>query len=303
MISVVIATRNSGKTIAKCLASVCQSKAVGQVIVVDGNSRDRTVELAKQFNVEIYNENRKGFFGAYNIGYEKSKADHIMFLDSDAYLKGFDFGKALSLFDDPKVGLVVCLAYAPVTNWVGKLVNDIWNWRNSQMSKFTHEGKLTWRDKQYSKFFMSKNIGSGATPTGPCWILRKEAIDRMGGMNPRGDDFTLGRVLERIGYSVRFFVSESVFHYPRTTLDELCREYARFGLRGGQIAMNFYSRRERVVWLFMCSGSFAAAPFIARNSRDARHLLVVPLIRLIQGLSFIIANLFMAPIPNIDYNV
>lgn len=303
MISVVVATRNSSKTIVECLSSVRRHDAVGQMIVVDGRSKDRTVALAKHLGAEVYTEHRKGFFGAYNMGYEKSNGEQIMFLDSDAYLKNFDFKKALSLFDDPKVALVVCLAYAPVTNWVSKLVNDIWNYRNSKLVKYTGEGELSWQDKQVSRFFMSKNLGSGATPTGPCWILRKSAIDRMGGMNPRGDDFTLGKILEGMGYETRFFVSTSVFHHPRTTLDGLCREYARFGLRGGQIAMNFYTRRERAAYLPMSALSFVAGLFIAKNSRDPRHLFLVPLLRLIQAETFLIANLFLEPVPNIDYNV
>lgn len=303
MISVVVATRNSSKTITQCLASVCAPKEIGQVIVVDGSSKDGTVELAQKFNVETYHEKRKGFFGAYNIGYEKCNGEHIMFLDSDAYLKDFDFSEALSLFDDPKVALVVCLAYAPVTNWVSKLVNDIWNYRNSKVSKYTKPQALTWTDRQVSRFFMSKNLGSGATPTGPCWILRKSAIDKMGGINPRGDDFMLGKILAGMGYEMRFFTSTSVFHYPRTTLDSLCREYARFGLRGGQIAMNFYTRKERAAYLPMSALSFAAGVLIAKNSKDPRHLLLVPLLRYIQAMAFLIANLFLEPIPNIDYNV
>jgi len=298
-LSAIVATRNSSKTIARCLASL---EGFNQVIVIDGHSKDTTLEIARRFNAEIYPEQRKGFFGAYDTGFRKARSDFIMFLDSDAFLKDFDFAKALKQFDDPTIGMVVCLSIAPVSNWVSKLMSDIWVWRNSHMKKYYRMGKMSWQDRQISKFFMSKNIASGASPTGPCFILRRSAIERMGGMNPKGDDFTLGRMLENVGYESRFYISESVYHLPRTSMYKLCREYARFGLRGGQIAMNFYTTRERAIGFLMTTLSFAAAPYIAKDSRDVRHLLLIPTIRAIQGLSYLIAILLLDEIPNTDYN-
>lgn len=303
-IAAVVATRNSAKTIERCLSSLHDSKQFSQIVIVDAHSKDNTLALAKRFNVEVVFERNKGFFGAYNLGFQQTRAEYIMFIDSDAYLMQFDFPKALEPFNDPKVGLVVCLAKAPVTNTISKMINDIWEWRMSQMATYTSTSsrKLTWRERQYSKFFLSKNMHSGATTTGPCYILRRSAVAEMGGMNPRGDDFALARLLENAGYQSRFFVSDSVYHIPRTSLNKLLREYAHFGLRGAQISQNFFSRKERAVGILMFSLSFATAPYIARQSRDPRHLVLVPLLRATQATGFIIGTLLLDERPEKNYN-
>jgi glycosyltransferase involved in cell wall biosynthesis len=302
-ISAVIATRNSSKTIVKCLTSIRESNRFSEVVVVDAHSKDATVKLANHFNVQVCMEWNQGFFGAYNMGFERTTSDYVMFIDSDAYLKGFDFARALTYFNDAKVGLVVCLARAPVTNWVSKMVNAHWEWRMNEMKKYQLPSvKLKWTDRQIAKFFMSKNIASGATTTGPCYILRRSAVEKMGGINPRGDDFALRRMLENVGYVSRFYLSDSVYHVPRTSLNKLFREYAHFGLRGAQISENFFTRRERMVGLLMSVLSFATAPSIARFSRDPRQLFLVPALRATQICGYIVGNLFLDEKPEKNYN-
>lgn len=317
-ISVIIATRNSSKTLDKCLSSL---KGLNQIIIVDNYSKDSSLDIAKNYNAEIILEKGAGFFGAYNLGFQINTSDYIMFLDSDAYLKNFDMNSALSQFNNLNVGLVVCLAHTPITNTISKLMNDIWYWRMSQTNKYTNYTfwnekersyqkvqspkpymKMSWLDKQYSKFFMSNNIHSGDTTTGPCYILRREAIIKMGGMNPKGDDFALKRMLSNVGYETRFYISDSVYHISRTTLYKLFREYAHFGLRGAQISQNFFTKKERLIGIFMFSLSLATAPFIAKESKDPRHMLLVPIIRLIQAFGFVVGTLFLNENPERNYN-
>lgn len=286
-ISVVIATRNSSRTIERCVSSLRDLKSV----VVDNYSKDSTLDIVRRFGAEILMERDSGFFGAYDLGFRRTNSDFVMFLDSDAYLQGFDFGAALRPFRNLQVGMVVCLAHAPVTGTVSKLMNDIWYWRNSQTLKYMNGLKMSWLDRQYSKFFMSNSLNSGATTTGPCYILRRAAIEEMGGMHHGADDFALKRLLAAHGYEVRFYVSDSVFHFARPTLGRLLREYLQFGLRGSQIAKRFYSKKERLVGLLMVSMSIASAPYIAQNKRDPRLLLLVPLIRCIQGIGLVLGSL------------
>jgi glycosyltransferase involved in cell wall biosynthesis len=298
-ISAVIATRNSGKTIAKCLASL---KGFDQIIIVDGNSKDYTLPLARHFNPEIYSDKGTGFFGAYNIGFQKSKSEFIMFLDSDAYLKDFDFETMANRFQNPNLAMIVCLAYAPVTNWVSKLIGDVWIWRNSEISKYHSNAHLRWLDKQYSKFFMSKDLGSGVSVTGPCYVIRKSAIERIGGMNQDADDFVLGKLFRDLGYEIQFYNSLSVYHISRTSIFKLFREYTRFGLRGSQFAKRFYSKKEILRGIFMFNVSMLTTPFIARHSRDARHIVFIPTIRLMQTFGFVIGWLFLRRIIQSESN-
>ena len=49
--SVQVLTLNSAKTLAKCLASI---KDFAEIIVLDGNSVDSTLAIAKQYTDKIY---------------------------------------------------------------------------------------------------------------------------------------------------------------------------------------------------------------------------------------------------------
>lgn len=85
-ISAVITTRNSGKTLEKLLKSLkSQTCRNLEIIVVDNNSSDRTVEIAKKYTKKVY---RKGpeRSAQRNLGAEKSTGKYLLFLDSDMEL-------------------------------------------------------------------------------------------------------------------------------------------------------------------------------------------------------------------------
>lgn len=60
IVSIVIPTKNNADTIEKCLASIrnldCPCEL--EVIIVDGNSTDGTVEIAKKYGCKIIFENK-----------------------------------------------------------------------------------------------------------------------------------------------------------------------------------------------------------------------------------------------------
>ncbi|MEM5829583.1 MAG: glycosyltransferase family 2 protein [Candidatus Aenigmatarchaeota archaeon] len=87
LVSIVIPTYNSEKTLAKCLESIKnQSYNNIEVIVVDSSSSDRTVKISKEFGVDIIQTNWK-LLGARYLGFEKSKGSFILMMDSDQILK------------------------------------------------------------------------------------------------------------------------------------------------------------------------------------------------------------------------
>jgi len=83
-ISVVVPARNEADNIQQCLQAVfSQSCPPYEVIVVDGQSTDETVEKAKTFPVRILYEgaNSKGL--ACHIGLENASGEYIAFTNSD----------------------------------------------------------------------------------------------------------------------------------------------------------------------------------------------------------------------------
>lgn len=80
-VSVVIITKNEEKKIAKCLES---TRWADEVIVVDGFSTDRTVDIAKSFGTKIISHKFTGSFADdRNIGMENAKNDWVLQLDAD----------------------------------------------------------------------------------------------------------------------------------------------------------------------------------------------------------------------------
>lgn len=89
--SVQVLTLNSAKTLEKCLESV---KEFAEIIILDGNSTDNTIEIAKRYTDKIYPQadtNEKNIritdFGAVrNRGLRFARHDWFLFIDSDECL-------------------------------------------------------------------------------------------------------------------------------------------------------------------------------------------------------------------------
>lgn len=80
-ISAVILTKNEERNIRKCLESL---KWVDEIIIVDGFSTDKTVEIAKSYGAKIVEHKFEGDFGLErNIGNENATSDWILALDAD----------------------------------------------------------------------------------------------------------------------------------------------------------------------------------------------------------------------------
>jgi len=80
-ISVVTTTRNSEKTIDRCLRSVSWSD---EIIVVDSSSNDRTREIVKKYTTAVYTRDHNPMLNVNkNYGFDKATGDWILSLDSD----------------------------------------------------------------------------------------------------------------------------------------------------------------------------------------------------------------------------
>ncbi len=89
LISIVIPTLQEEENIPACLSSTEQARNVER-IVVDGGSRDRTVEIAQALGATVLHS-RKGRALQMNAGAEKASGEMLIFLHADTRLPlGFD---------------------------------------------------------------------------------------------------------------------------------------------------------------------------------------------------------------------
>lgn len=104
-VSVVIPAYNEEKYLGKCLESLrSQDEKPSEVIVVDNNCTDKTIEIAKNFNVSIIKETNQGMIQARNAGFNTARYEIIARTDSDAILPKDWISKIKKAFEDPKLG-------------------------------------------------------------------------------------------------------------------------------------------------------------------------------------------------------
>jgi len=179
-VSVVIPTLNEERFIAECIRSIRAQGVPCEIIVVDGGSTDRTVEIARQHADRVYVLNEKGIWLARDYGTRMASGDIIVSTDADTYHPEGWLEALLEPFSD----LDVAVTGGPVQPM-----------KPSSLANF------------YSGFAVvpALNFFNGANTA-----FRKSAFLKVGGYLPleRGEDWNLSFRLSRVGKAV--FVPEAV---------------------------------------------------------------------------------------------
>lgn len=80
MLSVVVLTKNEENRIKACLESV---KWADEIIVVDNGSKDKTLEIAKQYTNKIIEVQSEDFADLRSRGFKETKGKWVLYVDSD----------------------------------------------------------------------------------------------------------------------------------------------------------------------------------------------------------------------------
>lgn len=105
--SIEVLTRNSETTLARCLESV---KDFAEIIILDGNSIDRTLEIARIYGCRIYKQydtdepeiRIKDYAEIRNKGLELASFAWFLYIDSDEYLSKEVVEEIRSIVESPK---------------------------------------------------------------------------------------------------------------------------------------------------------------------------------------------------------
>ena len=110
LVSVVIPTYNSQRTIGICLKSVReQTYSSIEVIVMDKNSSDRTSKIAESYGAKIFKLNSERT-EAKNFGVKKALGEYVCFIDSDMELTPNVIEECVNLIEkDVKIGGIIVL--------------------------------------------------------------------------------------------------------------------------------------------------------------------------------------------------
>ena len=89
-ITVNIPTLNEEENIGKCIDSIKKS-GIKKIIVIDGGSQDRTIEILKEKKVKIIQTKKKGLGHQRSIGVKKTKTKYVSLIDADMRAKKNSF--------------------------------------------------------------------------------------------------------------------------------------------------------------------------------------------------------------------
>lgn len=105
-LSIIIPVYNEESHLKKCLESIAwQTEAPDEVIVVDNNSTDNTVKIAKSFSfVKLVSESRQGVTFARNKGFDVGASDILGRIDADTILEENWCKEVRKIFIDKRIG-------------------------------------------------------------------------------------------------------------------------------------------------------------------------------------------------------
>ncbi len=101
--SIIIPTKNNGEVIEDCMESLIDldyPEECYEIIIVDGHSTDRTVEIARKYGAKIFYEEGGTRASACNVGIMQVHGDYVAFTDADCVADRRWLKNALKYFDD-----------------------------------------------------------------------------------------------------------------------------------------------------------------------------------------------------------
>lgn len=126
MISIVVPARNEEGKIGRLLESIEDNKFnYCEVIVVDGDSSDRTREIAQSYGAKVVEGPLQGLSAARNKGWRAAKGEWIYFHDADGKLESDTLSEIQKAIDRDKPDLVRVEVEIPEgQNFVEKVVRQ-----------------------------------------------------------------------------------------------------------------------------------------------------------------------------------
>jgi len=199
-VSIIIKALNEQRHIAATIESALAALAGidGEVILADGGSTDRTVEIARRYPIVIVRLNRiadRCCGSGAQLGFQYSRGRYLMLMDGDQQLHPAFLPAALAaLRQDPKLA------------GVGGTIIE----RNVDNEEYEQRSRR--RDPDGRAGPATRLNGSG--------IYRRSAVEATGYLTDRnlhgGEEFDLGARLHAAGWTLAKIDGPIVDHYPHT---------------------------------------------------------------------------------------
>jgi len=194
-ISIIVPTLNEGAYIDDCLGSI-YSQNTGldyEVIVSDGSSTDGTLEIAEGYGAKTVVSELRSTSIQRNLGAEKARANHLLFVDADTQLSPNYLDMAARKFaeDEELIGFSAGFLFSK------------------------RQAKLIFAEKVTNSYFMFRDRISSATLPGFNFNIRRKVFSSLGGFrNVPLEDVDMSIELRKVG-KTRYFMDFFVITSPR----------------------------------------------------------------------------------------
>jgi len=183
LVSVIIPTRNSARTLAKCLESVKkQSYKNIELIVVDNNSTDGTPDIARRYTDKVFNRGPERS-AQVNFGAARAKGEFVYKVDADFVLEPYVIQQCVDKINAGFDAVVVHNTPDASVSWIAKI-------RKFEVSMYKYD--ITHSSARF---------------------LRRDVYENIGGFNERitaGEDYDFQNRLNRAGYKTGFIEAEAL---------------------------------------------------------------------------------------------
>ena len=195
-----------------------------EVVVVDGNSTDKTQEIVKKYPVKLIVEKRKGLNRARNTGIKSSKGEIIAFTDSDCIVPPNWITKIVENFKDPEVSCVGGSAKALDSDFISQYAD---NSVVRLMPFFTKREEL----KGVKPFFRH--------PAGCNMAFRRKVAEDVGYFDENikygFDEVEFADRVCKAGYKMVLDPDVVVWHKHRSSLKDFLKQNFQYGKGSGLV--------------------------------------------------------------------
>ena len=177
-VTVVIPTRNEEKAIVDTIRSVPNDGWCEKLdfLVIDGDSEDRTRELAEGEGASVYLEKRKGYGRAYRTGFSIAKGDVIVTMDADCTYPGEEVPGLVRKLVEDDLAFVTCDRLKRAEDGAMSGLHGFGNWALSFTARMLF-------------FYGIHDSQSGM------WVFRKEIMENPN-MRPTNDGMPLSEEMK-----------------------------------------------------------------------------------------------------------
>jgi glycosyltransferase involved in cell wall biosynthesis len=291
-VSVIIPVRNAETKIGSCLNAVfSQSYKPCEVIVVDGHSGDRTVEIASRYPAKIVYENYGTTGGARQVGLENSKGEYVAFTDADCIPEKNWLENLIKNFNESMAG---------VGGGVKNIGEGIWG-KAIALTADTFLGSANSVQGRVFKAECAVKSISGCNS-----MYRKNDLLEIGGFNVTlsiNEETELNKRLSKLG-DLMYIPDAVIFHNQDRNLNAFAKRMFQFGYGRGKLRLWDLQCVPPVIaflllfslfftpWIFVGGLAFYALILItmgiriALKEKDINCIFTVPMVYIVEHLFY-----------------